>query len=134
MKYLLDTNTLSDYLKGDKSVIKNLHYNSPDDLAISSITKWEIAYGLQKKPSLKKKYAKQLHEIYTLTNDLPFDSSIAHTAGYVRNNLRLAGTPIGIPDVLIASTALFFDLTVITSNTKHFKQIKELNLINWRKD
>ncbi|MEM7591898.1 MAG: type II toxin-antitoxin system VapC family toxin [Cyanobacteria bacterium P01_A01_bin.83] len=39
---------------------------------------------------------------------------------------------MGVPDVLIAATAKYENLTLVTSNTKHFSRIEELELIDWR--
>ncbi|WP_319419499.1 type II toxin-antitoxin system VapC family toxin [Pleurocapsa sp. FMAR1] len=43
-----------------------------------------------------------------------------------------AGTPIAVEDFYIGAIALHHDFTVITSNTKHFEKIQELEVINWK--
>lgn len=45
--------------------------------------------------------------------------------------LRKAGTPIDEFDLLIASSALHYNLTLVTDNIKHFKRIEGLKLENW---
>ncbi|MGF1541272.1 MAG: PIN domain-containing protein [Pleurocapsa sp.] len=134
MKYLLDTTTVSDYLKKNKMVVEKLHHTSPIELAICAITKFEIAYGLANKPSLKDKYKQQLDELYCKTNDLVIDSKIAELAGEIRSELKNAGTPIGVPDILIAATACHYNLIVVTSNLKDFQRVKkkELKLEDWK--
>lgn len=133
MKYLLDTTTVSDYLRKNKAVVKHLHNTLPQELAISTITKFEVAYGLANKPSLIKKYRFQLTELYQKTNSLVVDAEIAELAGLIRSELKNAGTPIGVPDILIAATALFHNLTVVTSNVKDFSRIKrQLNIVDWK--
>lgn len=37
---------------------------------------------------------------------------------------------IKLPDAIIAATALLFEFTLITNNTKDFKKLGHLNLIN----
>lgn len=46
----------------------------------------------------------------------------------VRNQLRLKGQIIPDLDILIASTALQYDLTLLTRNTRHFARIPNLRL------
>lgn len=36
-------------------------------------------------------------------------------------------------DLLIAATAIYNELTLVTNNTKHFENILGLNLENWKK-
>lgn len=114
-------------------VVKRLHRTSPQELAICAITKFEIAYGLANKPSLVDKYEAQLNELYGKTHDLVINSEIAKIAGNVRSELKNAGTPIGVPDILIAATAYYHNLIVVTSNTKDFKKVKRLlEIIDWK--
>ena len=46
MSYLLDTCTLSDYLKGDINTIQRLKQEKPYKIFVSSIIRFEIEYGL----------------------------------------------------------------------------------------
>lgn len=47
---------------------------------------------------------------------------------YIRGTLRRDGTSIGVADILIAATALHYDLTLVTGNLDHFRRIPELKL------
>ena len=133
MKYLLDTTTVSDYLRKNKAVVEHLHGTPPQEQAISTITKFEIAYGLANKPSLIERYSFQLSELYQKTHILVVDGEIADLAGQIRSELKNAGTPIGVPDILIAATACFHNLTVVTSNVKDFSRIKrQLEIVDWK--
>ena len=129
--YLLDTCTLSDYLRRNRHVVKNLHRQKSTRLAVSVITQYEIQYGLLNKPSLIPKYKSQLNELYNKVNVLAVDEMTAFCAARIKKELKQQGTPIGEPDIFIAATALVHDLTVVTNNTKHFSRIKELRLKNW---
>ena len=132
MPYLLDTCTLSDYLKGDVNTMQRLKQEKPYDIFVSSITRFEIEYGLQLKPSLTKKIAPQLEAIYQKTKTIDFSIAEANTAAKIRSELKQAGNPIGYYDLLIAATALTNNLTVVTSNVKEFSRIKDLSVENWR--
>ena len=132
MIYLLDTCTLSDYLKGELNTIKKIHQTKPHDICLSSITIFEIDYGLQLKPSLIKKINPQLQAIYQKVNIIDFSPTEAKAAANVRSILKQAGTPIGYYDLLIAATAQVHNLTLVTSNTKEFSRVQNLQLENWR--
>ena len=130
--YLLDTCTLSDYIKGDANTIKRLRKEKPIDIYISAITVFEIDYGLRLKPSLIKKVAPQLKAIYDAVEIIDFTPTEAYRASQIRKDLKEAGTPIGAYDLLIASISLVNELILVTSNTKEFSRVKNLNLENWR--
>lgn len=49
----------------------------------------------------------------------------------VRKQLRDSGQLIPAFDIVIATTALEHDLTLITRNAKHFARIEELKLFGW---
>ena len=130
--YLLDTTTVSDYLRGNIGILTKLKSISPKLIAISSITKFEIEYGLRKKPSLRKDYQPQLEEIYSQTKDIEFSTTVAIEAAKIRDELVKAGTPIGLADLLISAIARHHKLIIVTSNIKHFANVKDLQLEDWK--
>ena len=132
MAYLLDTCALSDYLKGELNTVKRFHQAKPHDVSLSSITVFEIDYGLQLKPSLRKQLNAQLQAIYRKVQIIDFSPTEAKVAAKVRSNLKQAGTPIGYYNLLIAATAKVHNLTVVTSNTREFSRVIDLKLENWR--
>ena len=130
--YLLDTTTVSDYLRGNLEVLNKLKSISPQLIAISSITKFEIEYGLRKKPSLRKIYQPPLEAIYAQTKDIEFNTIVAIEAAKIRDELVKAGTPIGLADLLISAIARYHKLIIVTSNTKHFLKVQNLQLEDWK--
>lgn len=42
------------------------------------------------------------------------------------------GIRIGDMDLMIAATAIYNDLTLVTNNTKHFENMPNLKLENWK--
>ena len=132
MSYLLDTCTLSDYLKGDVNTMQRLKQEKPYKIFVSSITRFEIEYGLKLKPSLTKKNAPQLEAIYQKIKTIDFSIAEANIAAKIRSELKQAGNPIGYYDLLIAATALANNLTVVTINVKEFSRIEDLSVENWR--
>ena len=130
--YLLDTTTVSDYLRGNAEVLNKLKSISPQLIAISSITKFEIEYGLRKKPSLRKVYQPQLEAIYSQTKELDFNTAVAIEAAEIRDELVKAGTPIELADLLLAAIGRYYQLIVVTSNTKHFLKVQNLQVEDWK--
>ena len=51
MKFLLDTNTVSYYLRGAPATVKHIQDHKPSHLAISAITAMELTYDVEKRRS-----------------------------------------------------------------------------------
>jgi predicted nucleic acid-binding protein len=51
--YLLDTNIISYWMRGDPQLINKIKSYSPSDLSLSTITLAEIYYGIEKSPVRK---------------------------------------------------------------------------------
>ena len=132
MVFLLDTCALSDYLKGESNTIRQFHEHKPHDICLSSITLFEIYYGLNLKPSLAQQIDSQLQAICRKVKIIDFSLSEAKVAAKIRSDLKQDGMPIGYYDLLIAATAKVHDLIVVTSNTKEFSRVEDLKLENWR--
>ena len=64
-------------------------------------------------------------------DDVPFDDGCVAIYGRMRADLERVGTPIGPCDLLIAATAMAFDHTLITANTRAFSRVAGLRLENW---
>lgn len=131
--FILDTTTVSDYLRGNKGIINRLRKTSFQNIYVTSITEYELEYGLLKKPNLRQAYGGQLDLLYAQINHLDFNLSCALAAARIKQQLINAGTPIGIEDVLIAAIALDHNFAVVTSNLKHFQKIENLEVVNWKR-
>jgi predicted nucleic acid-binding protein len=59
---------------------------------------------------------------------LSIGSAIARQAGEMEDAATARGRSPGLPDILIAATALEHDLTILTANTRHFDVLKVANL------
>ena len=62
---------------------------------------------------------------------LDFTDRDAEVAGQIRAALKIAGTPIGAYDTLIAGQALARGLTLVTANTREFSRVDGLQLADW---
>ena len=132
MMYLLDTNTVSDYLRGDKEVLRHLKRYHHSQIAIGSITKYELFYGLLKNPQAHKKYGKQLNLLFKQARSLFFDDETALIAADIKDKLARKGQTIGDCDTMIAAAGLQHNLVVVTNNVKHFQRVEDLVVVNWK--
>jgi tRNA(fMet)-specific endonuclease VapC len=128
---LLDTDTISFFLRRDSNVVMNLtDYLTENEAAhISVVTYYEILNGLYFKDA--KKQLAAFERFATLNTIVPLTSLIAKKSARIYAELRAAGRVIGHNDVLIAGTALVNDLTLVTNNTRHFAQVAGLDWANW---
>jgi len=132
MIYLLDTCTVSDFVKGNPQVLTRFRAIPPTDFSVSSITRMEVEYGLQLNPQRGAKIGPVMEALFSRITILPFSNVEAKSAGAIRAALRKQGTPIGAYDVLIAATALVHGLILVTSNTGEFRRVSGLNVEDWR--
>ncbi|HJD56601.1 MULTISPECIES: PIN domain-containing protein [Rickettsieae] len=132
MKYLLDTCTISFFLRGQVNVIEQMQQVSPSDLSISVVTLLEIEYGFNIKQSQQmNKLYKKWQSLVSLISILPFNDGTAIIAAAIRALLKQQGKSIGAYDVLIAATALEHKIICVTNNLSEFQRIKELELLDW---
>ncbi len=130
-QYLLDTNICIYIInKRPESVYKKFKKVNLENICISSITDFELRYGVEKSQKLEKNF-QILEEFLGYLNILPFDTSDSIIAAAIRNRLEKKGKMIGPYDILIASQAISRDLVLVTNNEKEFKRIKELKIENW---
>ena len=120
---LCDTNILIDVLRGNEGTKQVLEQIGFENICISIITKAELLYGVRDKQE-KTQLTRLLTglTVYQLTDEisnvfdgLMMDYSLSHK--------------IGIPDALIAATAIVNNISLITSNMKDFKFIPEIEFV-----
>ena len=132
MKYLLDTCTVSDFVKGHPNVLARVKATPPNLIAVSVLTRMEVAYGLALNAERARKLAPVLNAFFSTIATLPFDEADAQAAAAIRAALKIMGQPIGAYDVLIAGAGLARGLVVVTSNVGEFKRVSGLQVEDWR--
>ena len=132
MKYLLDTCTVSDFVKGQPNVLSRVKATSPNLIAVSLLTRMEVEYGLALNAERAKKLTPILDSFFSNIATLPFDEADAQAAAAIRAMLKTRGQPIGAHDVLIAGTGVARGLVVVTSNVGEFKRVSGLHIEDWR--
>ncbi len=132
MKYLLDTCTVSDFVKGHPNVLARVKATPPNLIAVSVLTRMEVDYGLALNAERARKLAPMLDAFFSTIATLPFDEADAKAAAAIRAALKIMGQPIGAYDVLIAGAGLARGLVVVTSNVGEFKRVSGLQVEDWR--
>ena len=129
--YLLDTNIISYWMRGDKRVIDRIKKHAPSDLFLSSITLAEILYGIEKSPIKKKERRLKIRQISSLLGMYSFDEVAAGEYAVIRAQLEREGRVISERNTQIASIALANKLVVVTHNVKEFGRIGKLKVEDW---
>lgn len=131
--YLIDTDILSFYLKGNQKVIKKFQYylseNDFNGINISEITYFEILAGLEYRYANKQ--IEMFEKFILKCNMIKLSYSSIRLSAIQYGQLRHKGIIIGTPDLLIAGIALANDFILVTNNQKHFKPVSGLFTANW---
>lgn len=120
--YLIDSDILINFLKGKENAIKILGRLKPNQRNTSVICIGEILEGLSENK------VKQFQKLTNLLNICEVNLKTVVKFSEIRRGLRKKGNLIDNFDLLIASTCLVLDLTLITNNLSHFKRIPNLKL------
>jgi tRNA(fMet)-specific endonuclease VapC len=129
-QYLLDTNTASYIIKGNRPVLDQHLAKIPTSrIAVSVVTEGELRFGAARLP-----HAAHLHrvleEFFLRVAILPWDSNAARQYGHLRAALEREGRLMGNLDIMSAAQALALELIVVTSD-QAFRRIKKLKVEDW---
>lgn len=120
--YLLDSNVLILHLRERPEITALLTQRGKEGtLHISVATRTEILAGMRPHEE------ERTMELLDSLDNLSVDEAIADQAGRLIHQYARQGIQLSFPDALISATALHHDLTLATTNPKHFP-IPELRL------
>jgi tRNA(fMet)-specific endonuclease VapC len=130
--YLLDTNTASYIIKGNKPRVRERLVHVPmDRVAISVITEAELRFGLKKKPEAKK--LRVIVEEFLLgVNILAWNSDSAKAYAALRFSMESLGKSMANLDLMIAAQAIAVQAVLVTSGAA-FKKVNDLEVEDWTK-
>jgi tRNA(fMet)-specific endonuclease VapC len=130
---IIDTDILSEFLRGNEKVISKLdeYLSEYNFISISIITYYEILNGLFYKDA--KKQMERFEEFVSLDKVVPLTISTVKISAKIQADLKKKGIEIGHTDTLIAGIAMASKFQLITNNTNHFKRVKGLEIANWSK-
>lgn len=136
--HLLDTDTLTHLYAGHPQVIKRLGEVPDSEVGTTVITKIELLRGrfdfvlkaatgteLLRAQRLLSRSEERLAQILVV----PIDEAAIAQFDHLRSIKKLR--KIGRADLLIASICLAHQATLVTRNTRHFRQTPGLSIVNW---
>ena len=129
MKYLIDTNVIIDYLRGDEKIEKVLDLFIEDGIGVSVISLAELYQGAYKSSETTKNLL-SVESFVKIPNVTLLETTLAISKefGRLSSILEKKGKKIGPMDMLIATTCIVRKLILVTEDKKHFTRIKNLGL------
>ena len=129
MQYLVDTDWTINYLNGIQMVVRNLNGFLPEGVGISVISIAELYDGISGEFP-QGDIDQELGDFLAYIEIVPLDDGICRIFARERRRLRAAGNIISDFDLLIGSTALRHNLTLLTNNHRHFRRMQGLNIVS----
>lgn len=132
-RFLLDTNICIHFINGQFDLAAKIDKVGLTRCFISSITIAELLYGIANSaPTRQPGNQQNLAELQQLFSGriLTFESAL-ETYAVQKAHLKTIGRLQGDFDMLIGSTALTHDLTLVTRNTRHFAEMQGIVLEDW---
>jgi len=130
MKYALDTNIVTYYLKGNEKILDKVDQEAKNDNIIIppfvyfEVKKWLMAVNskikLQAFEKLFEKYGIDAIEKQTMDLSLSI---------YIK--LRQNGITVDDGDLLIAAYCIQNNYVLVSNNQKHFEKIENIQVVNW---
>jgi tRNA(fMet)-specific endonuclease VapC len=133
MRYLLDTNILSDLIRNPQGrIVEHIRRVGEEQVCTSIIVAAELRYGAMKRQSSR--LTAQLEAVLGGFDVLSFETPADTTYGQIRAKLEKFGKPIGGNDLLIAAHAVALGCILITDNEREFARIDDLAYENWLRE
>ena len=130
MRYLLDTNIVSDLMRSPSSpALARLEEVGEDRVYVSIVVAGELRFGALKKgsPRLLRAVEGTLGRLTLVALSPPVEERYAE----LRHELEGRGTPIGANDLWIAAQALHDGSVLVTDNVGEFSRVPGLTVENW---
>lgn len=127
---LLDTNVLSALMQREpeRAVVRWLDAQPPESVWTTSITVFEVRFGLEllatgkRRQRLEKAFSRALDQDFE-NRVVDFDRPAAEAAGRIAAEHRWAGRTVDMRDVQIAGITAARKATLATRNLRHFEGI-----------
>ncbi len=136
MRYLLDTNIVSEIIKPapSQSLMAWMAEQADEDLFIASLTVAEISRGVLEKPAGKRRNALQAWfagpegpQALFFGRVLPFDEKAALIWARLMADGKAKGRPRSALDTIVAAVAEAYGCVVVTGNERDFEGIEIVN-------
>ena len=128
-KYLLDTNICAYFLNGKFDLEVKIEEVGFENCVVSEITIAELKYGVEKSTH-KEKNKKTLEIFQTKFDVIPIFPALDIYAKE-KARLKTKGKILDDFDLLIGSTAIFNNLTLVTKNVNDFERLEDIDIEDW---
>lgn len=130
MRYLLDTNVLSDLMRHPGgAVAQRIAEVGERAVCTSIVVAAELRYGAEKKGS--RSLSERVEAVLGVMEVVPLEEPADAAYGALRADLERRGAIIGGNDMLIAAQALSLGYTLVTDNVAEFSRVTGLRYENW---
>lgn len=120
---VIDSDILIDAMNGIVEAVAFLAEQQRTGIQISIVSAMELIAGCRNKTEMT-----ELQRFFQICTLLPITATVSQIAFQLMESFYLSHGLI-LPDALIAATALEHDLTLYTRNTRHFRMIPQLKVI-----
>lgn len=127
--YLLDTDICIFLLKDKYEISQKIRLAGISNCYISEITIAELLYGAYFSDKFDK-HIQEVAKIEALFEVIPIFDCLP-LFGKEKARLRQLGQLIPDFDLLIATSAIQHNLTLVSNNTTHVSRVESINLENW---
>ncbi|MEX0810562.1 MAG: type II toxin-antitoxin system VapC family toxin [Chitinophagales bacterium] len=123
---LIDTDVLIDFSRGiEKAKSKIKTFEVDHTLSVSVVTQLELMVGCENKADFK-----ALQKFLNNFDIILINHAVSERSVQLFEKYRLSHG-VQIADMLIAATAIEYDLALLTKNQKDFRFIKDLKLLKY---
>lgn len=135
IRYLLDTNVLSEPLRRQPNALVMQRFQEyQDQLATATLVWHELLYGISRLPASKRRtqievYCEKI--VLPTIPILPYDARAARWHAEERARLEAAGLTPSFVDSQIAAIAATNDLAIVTFNTADYENFTSLEILDW---
>ncbi|GHT00244.1 twitching motility protein PilT [Bacteroidia bacterium] len=130
IQYILDTNICVFFLRGKLNFNEFTKVKWRESCCVSEVTVLELHYGAENSNNPKKHH----EAVNAFLQDLTV-LSVSKCADFYskeKTRFRKMGKPLHDEfDLIIGSSAIVNDLTLVTDNVKHFKDFENIKIDNW---
>ncbi|MCB9202747.1 MAG: PIN domain-containing protein [Flavobacteriales bacterium] len=125
--YILDTNIVIEYLRGNQKAVTFIEKNEKL-IAIPAIVIGELLYGAYNS-SEPNKHLTIINKFIQYFTILEINTVISNEYGRLKSILKSKGNPIPENDIWIAASTCLNENTILVSNDNHFAQLKEIEVL-----
>lgn len=127
MSYILDADWIIEALAGRSRAVTTLNRLASEQIATTWVTVAEVYEGAFYSPNPEAHLA-AFRDFLGAFRVLNLNEPIVVRFAEIRALLRRRGQIISDFDILLAATALHYDLTVLTFNMRHLNRVPELKV------